>query len=79
MMKRLLNSPPSLPLPPPDKMLNNIFWLRNEQSLVSYIKVGCVHYILRNASLTFNLISVILVNRSTLRSKGYFTSKHTIW
>lgn len=40
MMKRLLNSPPSLPLPPPDKMLNNIFWLRNDQCLVSYIKVG---------------------------------------
>ncbi|KAJ8298747.1 hypothetical protein KUTeg_022807 [Tegillarca granosa] len=37
-MKRLLGAPASLPLPPPDKMLNNVFWLRNDPNLISYIK-----------------------------------------
>ncbi|KAK3101953.1 hypothetical protein FSP39_007588 [Pinctada imbricata] len=37
-MKRLLNAAPSLPLPPPDKMLNHVFWLRNDPKLISYIK-----------------------------------------
>ena len=39
MMKRLLNSPPSLPQPPPDKMLSNVFWLSKDQRLIDYIKV----------------------------------------
>ncbi|XP_071121113.1 sperm-specific sodium:proton exchanger-like isoform X2 [Mytilus edulis] len=39
MMKRLINAPPSLPIPPPDKMLNNVFWLRHEPTLIEYIKV----------------------------------------
>lgn len=38
-MKRLLGAPASLPLPPPDKMLNNVFWLRNDPNLIAYIKV----------------------------------------
>lgn len=37
-MKRLQNAPPSLPLPPPDRMLNNVFWLRNDHKLITYIK-----------------------------------------
>ncbi|XP_033751585.1 sodium/hydrogen exchanger 10-like isoform X2 [Pecten maximus] len=37
-MKRLQNAPPSLPLPPPDRMLNNVFWLRNDHKLIAYIK-----------------------------------------
>ncbi|OWF55657.1 sodium/hydrogen exchanger 10-like isoform X2 [Mizuhopecten yessoensis] len=37
-MKRLQSSPPSLPLPPPDRMLNNVFWLRNDHKLIVYIK-----------------------------------------
>ncbi|KAL5006670.1 hypothetical protein ScPMuIL_015476 [Solemya velum] len=37
-MKRLLSAPPSLPLPPPDKMLNNVCWLRNDPELIEYIK-----------------------------------------
>ncbi|XP_052064398.1 sodium/hydrogen exchanger 10-like isoform X1 [Mytilus californianus] len=38
MMKRLINAPPSLPIPPPDKMLSNVFWLRHEPTLIEYIK-----------------------------------------
>ncbi|CAC5362744.1 SLC9A10_11 [Mytilus coruscus] len=45
MMKRLINAPPSLPIPPPDKMLNNVFWLRHEPTLIEYIKVGLYHQI----------------------------------
>lgn len=60
MMKRLLNSPPSLPLPPPDKMLNNIFWLRNDQSLVSYIKV--VYSLKAHVHYTFYLMYLVTFN-----------------
>ena len=38
-MKRLQSCPPSLPIPPPDKMLNNVSWLRNHPDLIEYIKV----------------------------------------
>ncbi|XP_062603630.1 sodium/hydrogen exchanger 10-like [Saccostrea cucullata] len=37
-MKRLLSFPPSLPLPPPDYMLKHVFWLRNDDKLIGYIK-----------------------------------------
>ncbi|KAK3608482.1 hypothetical protein CHS0354_010327 [Potamilus streckersoni] len=37
-MKRLLNAPPSLPIPAPDKMLNNVFWLQKDPELIAYIK-----------------------------------------
>ncbi|XP_055996016.1 sodium/hydrogen exchanger 10-like isoform X4 [Ostrea edulis] len=37
-MKRLLNFPPNLPLPPPEFMLKHVFWLRNDTKLISYIK-----------------------------------------
>ncbi|XP_052797553.1 sodium/hydrogen exchanger 10-like isoform X2 [Mya arenaria] len=37
-MKRLQSAPPSLPIPPPDKMLKNIYWLRNDTALMDFIK-----------------------------------------
>ncbi|XP_053385039.1 sodium/hydrogen exchanger 10-like isoform X1 [Mercenaria mercenaria] len=37
-MKRLQSAPPSLPIPPPDKMLKNVSWLRNDEELMKYIK-----------------------------------------
>ncbi|XP_060556352.1 sodium/hydrogen exchanger 10-like isoform X2 [Ruditapes philippinarum] len=37
-MKRLQSAPPSLPIPPPDKMLKNVSWLRNDKELMEYIK-----------------------------------------
>ncbi|KAL4225679.1 Sodium/hydrogen exchanger 10 [Mactra antiquata] len=37
-MKRLQSAPPSLPIPPPDKMLRNVSWLRHDEELINYIK-----------------------------------------
>lgn len=47
-MKRLQSAPPSLPIPPPDRMLRNVSWLRNDEDLMEYIKVkrACKYVIL---------------------------------
>ncbi|XP_071100546.1 sperm-specific sodium:proton exchanger-like [Haliotis cracherodii] len=37
-MKRLLNAPPTIPLPEPEKMLNNVTWMHNDEKLIDYMK-----------------------------------------
>ncbi|ESO95291.1 hypothetical protein LOTGIDRAFT_160411 [Lottia gigantea] len=37
-MKKLLTAPPSMPLPPPEKLLNNVTWLQNDEKLIDYFK-----------------------------------------
>ncbi|KAK6191720.1 hypothetical protein SNE40_003331 [Patella caerulea] len=37
-MKLLLSAPPTIPIPAPDKLLNNVTWLQNDQQLIEYFK-----------------------------------------
>ncbi|KAK6191717.1 hypothetical protein SNE40_003328 [Patella caerulea] len=37
-MKKVLSLPPKIPVPPPDKMLNNVTWLEQDQEIIDFIK-----------------------------------------
>jgi hypothetical protein len=43
MMKKLITSPPSVPLPSTEKILHNVPWIADNVELVNFIKVNFKH------------------------------------